>query len=123
MFRVASQMKKVKTDIIGRHFIKNDEGVIIVEDEGVRNVWKVYFENLLNEENPNEFEEEPLVEGPTEDIEVEEVRAAIKSMKPRKAAGPSGVTTDLIKFAGDSAVRKLHRIVREIFQRIECPAE
>ena len=87
-----------------------------MEDERVRNVWKGYFENLLNEENPNEFEEEPLVEGPIEDIDVEEIRAAIESMKPRKVAGPSGVTTDLIKSAGDSAVRELHQIIREIFQ-------
>ena len=63
------------------------------------------------------------MEGSIEDTDVEEVRAAIKNMKPRKAAGPSGVTTDLIKFAGDSAVRELHQIFREIFQRLECPVE
>ena len=119
MFRVASQMKKDKTDEIGRHFIKNDQGAIVVEGEGVRNVWKGYFETLLNEENPNEFEEEPPVEGPIEDIDEEEVRAAIQSMKSRKAAGPSGVTTDLIKFGGESATKELH----QIFQRRECPVE
>ena len=103
-------MKKDKTDIIGTHFIKNYESAIVAEGEGVRDVWKACFENLLNEENPIEFKDEPLVEGPIEDIDIKEVRAAIKSMKPRKAAGPSGVTTVLIKFAGESAIKELHKI-------------
>ena len=123
MFRVASQMKKDKTDILGTNFIKNEDGAIEVEGEKVRKVWKAYFENLLNEENPNEFEDEPPAEGPIEDISLDEVRAAIKSMKPRKAAGPSGVTTDLLKFAGETGVKELLQIFQEIFQKCECPAK
>ena len=123
IFRVAAQMKKDKTDILGTNFVKNDEGAIEVEGERVRKVWKAYFENLLNKENPNEFEEEPPVEGPIEEISLEEVRAAIKIMKPRKAAGPSGVTTDLLKFAGETGVKELLQIFQEIFQKCECPAK
>ena len=34
----------------------------------------------------------------------EEVRQAIQDLKVRKAAGPSGVTTEMIKAAGEQAV-------------------
>ena len=63
------------------------------------------------------------MEGPIEDIDKEEVRAANKSMKPKKATGPVGVTTDLIKFAGEGAMKELLQIFHEIFQRIECQVE
>ena len=44
IFRVASQMKEDKTDILGTNLIKNEESGIEVEEEAVRN-------DLLNEEN------------------------------------------------------------------------
>ena len=37
------------------------------------------------------------VEGPADMIRKEEVRQAIQDLKVRKAAGPSGVTTEMIK--------------------------
>ena len=36
-------------------------------------MWKGYLESLLKEENKNQFEEEPAVEGPIEDITIDEV--------------------------------------------------
>ena len=123
MFRVASQMKKDKSDILGTNFIKKEDGNIVIESESVRGVWKEYFESLLNEENENQFEEEPAVEGPIEDITIDEVSAAIKRMKNRKAAGPSGVTSDLFKFAGETGVEQLLKLFRGIFQCYECPVE
>ena len=63
---------------------------------------------LLNEENPNHFEDVPATEGPIEDITLEEVRKAMKGMKNRKATGPSGIFNDMIKLARDTGAVKLH---------------
>ena len=40
-------------------------------------------------------------EGPADMISKEEVRQAIQDLKVRKAAGPSGVTAEMIKAAGE----------------------
>ena len=71
------------------------------------NRWKEYFESLLNEENENHFEEESAVEGPIEDITIDEVSATIKSMKNRKAAGLSVVASDVFKFAWETGMVQL----------------
>ena len=123
MFRVASQMKKDRTDILGTNFIKNADGGLEIDEEAVRKVWKDYFEILLNEENENEFDSEPVVEGPIEDVTLPEVRAALRAMKPRRAAGPSGVTSDLFKYVGETGVKELHQVFQEIFLSGKCPDE
>ena len=52
----------------------------------------------MNGENECEFGEEGEVEGPLNIVTGEEVERALRGMK--KAVGPSGMTSDLLKFAG-----------------------
>ena len=55
----------------------------------------------MNEENEwNDELSVEYVEGPADMISKEEVRQAIQDLKVRKAAGPSGVTGEMIKAAG-----------------------
>ena len=76
-------------------------------------------EKLLNEENEwNDELSAEYVEGrPADMISKEKVRQAIQDLKVRKAAGPSGVTAQMIKAAGEQAVDWLtsicNRIVKE----------
>ena len=73
-----------------------------MSEEQVSVKWRKYFEKLLNEEN--EWKDElsaEYVEGPTDMISKEEVRQAIQDLKVRKAAGPSGVTDEMIKAADE----------------------
>ena len=46
-------------------------------------------------------EEGSSSDGPVETITEEEVRTAIKQMKKGKAAGPSGVTVEMLQAAGE----------------------
>ncbi len=46
-----------------------------------------------------------------------EVKEALQKMKRGKAPGPSGVTTDLLKYAGETGVRELKKVFELI--RIE----
>ena len=123
MFRVAAQMKKDGMDIQGTNFIKDEDGTIKVDGSEVKEVWRRYFEGLLNEENNTILEDVPPVEGPIEGFTLEEVRRAVKSLKSGKASGPSGVTGDMLKLAGDSAVKELHGIFQRIMSTEECPEQ
>ena len=89
-----------------------------MSEEQVSGRWKEYFEKLLNEENDWKVElSAEYVERPADMISKEEVRQAIQDLKVRKAAGPSGVTGEMIKAAGEQAVDWLtsicNRIVKE----------
>ena len=119
----AKQKKKERKDITGTNCLKGDNGELLVSEEQVSGRWREYFEKLLNEENEwNDDLSAEYVEGPADMISKEEVRQAIQDLKVRKAAGPSGVTAEMIKAAGKQAVDWLtsicNRIVKEEqFQR------
>ena len=70
---------------------------------------------LLNEENEwNDELSAEYVEGSADMMSKEEVRQAIQDLKVRKAAGPSGVTGEMIKAAGEQAVDWLTSICNRI---------
>ncbi len=123
MFRIAKQMKKDKKDVQGINYIKDENGAIKIEEAEVRDRWKRYFEELLNDENENVIEEVSVVEGPIEDVTEEEVKRAVKGMKNGKAPGPSGVTADMFKSAGRTGVKELLRVFRRIVAEGESPVE
>ena len=54
-------------------------------------------------------------------ISKEEVRQAIQDLKVRKAAGPSGVTAEMIKAAGEQAVDWLTSICNRIVKEEAIP--
>ena len=60
--------------------------------------WKRYFSELLNEENQFEREEQPKVEGPIMGVKSSDMKEALRKMKCGKAPGPSGVTSDVLKW-------------------------
>ena len=60
-------------------------------------VWKEYEEKLLNEENDwSKSLEITKVEGPCEQVSTEDVMEAFALMNAEKAAGPNGVSVELL---------------------------
>ena len=108
---------KERKDITGTKCLKGDNGELLVSEERVSGRWREYFEKLLNENEWNDELSAEYVEGPADMISKEEVRQAIQDLKVRKAAGPSGVTAEMNKAAGEQAVDWLtsisNRIVKE----------
>ena len=74
-------------------------------DADIRQRWREYLSELLNAENPSEMEELEIVQGPLQDVTMEEVETALKSMKPSKASGPSGLSIDIMKKWRESCTR------------------
>ena len=107
VFRVAKQIVRNNRDVVGGGCVRRADGKIVVEEDEVLEVWRTYYEKLSNEEfqwNKETLPAADATEGPCEKITTAEVQAAIKKMKWSKAAGPSGVVSDMLKAAGEAGI-------------------
>ena len=102
----------------------------MTDESEIREVWSSYFEKLLNEEFEwnRDFlkdlrEEGSSSDGPVETITEEEVRTAIKQMKKGKAAGPSGVTVEMLQAAGEAGIRWVTEICNAILKEGKVPSD
>ena len=120
--RIAKLMRKDKRDVVGTNFIKSDTGEIKVQGDEVCERWKECFKALLNGENESELEVVKAVEGPLHEI-TEEVERALKGMKSGRAAGPSGLTSDMLKYAGRMGMVELLRVFQKIMRSGTMPME
>ena len=123
MFKIAKQMREERKDIVGGKYIKDEDENILVREQDIRERWRKYFEELLNEANPYEREEEEKVEGPVERISEEEVKWALKKMKKGKAPGPSGLTSDILRELGERGTEELVNVFNGIQDKGEIPEE
>ena len=123
MFKLAKQARKERKDLVGCKFVRGTDDSVKTEDEEIRDTWKEYYTSLLNQENPNVIEDTSPVLGPIQEVTEQEVRVALKGMKPGKAAGPSGVTVELLKVVGDPMIKELKTIFNGILHEALCPEE
>ena len=85
-------MRRDNQDIMGEKPIKNDEGLLSLDEDAMKKAWKEHYERLLNVEypwNPEDLSVVSPVEGPSERITLEMITKAIDKMASGKAAGPS----------------------------------
>ena len=100
---MVKQIKKARQDITGCGDVRDSSGQLITDEEKLKIVWEEYFDKLLNEEF--DWDKSSLDECNTNDIMCQlvtedEVQEAMNKMKQKKAAGPTGLTFDLIRYAG-----------------------
>ena len=108
LFSLVKRMKRENKDVIGGSFMRNEEGAVATNEDEVKQIWKDYYDWLLNEEfewDKDSLERNHAVFGPIQEISEAEVKASLDQTKSGKAAGPSGVVSDLLKAAGDTGVR------------------
>ena len=123
MYRLAKQMRRDRKDVLGSNFIKDENGAIKIDSAEAVDRWKRYFHQLLNEETEYSIEETYPVQGLLEQITSVEVVAALESMKDRKAAGPTEVTSELIKYVGGQGVDYLTEVFQGIAREGRPPIE
>src|SRR5437867_3782935 len=131
VFRIAKQMVELNKDICASGCVKGVDGRTVVEEEGIMQRWKEYYEQLLNEEfdwnkdNTGSFDVMNREEASVDErlISVYEVRLAIGKAKSGKAAGPSGVAADMLKAAGEAGVRWVTDICNEVVRSGVVPAD
>ena len=124
IFRIAKQMVKENQDVTGSGYVKDPDGKIVAEDERIRDVWRAYYDKLLNEEFRWDRNSLGMVEGIAgveELISAEEVKEALHKSKSGKAAGPTGVVVEMIKAAGDLGVAWVTDVCNGIIKEGKIP--
>ena len=122
-FRIAKQMAKASADVTESSCIKDDAGRI-VSGQQERNVWQRYMEQLMNEENDwdGETSAQP-VQGPRCQLTNTEFTNALKSCKRGKAAGPTGIGTEMIEAAGETGVEWMVDLCNIILEEGHIPSD
>ena len=124
VFRIAKQMANERQDVVGVNCLKDSAGKVVIDSKGIKKTWKDYMEKLMNEEN--DWDKDVLcdkTEGPCCKISSEEVEKAIKKMKIGKAAGPSGVVSEMIKAADGIGVAWLTDLCNSIVKEGRIPED
>ena len=107
--------------------VKSKDGTRITTDEGQRRRWSEHFREILNRPPPTERANIPAAEEalpikttmPTK----EEIKAALKSLKARKAPGPDGIPPEAFKADTETATSVLHKLYVKIWEEEEIPAD
>ena len=121
-FRIARQMAREGRDVISVCCMNNDVGNVVSDADGMKNIWRMYMEKLLNVENDwNGEVDYPEVMGPCCLISEEEVAAAIKGLKIGKAAGPTGVVSEMMKASGGFSTMWMTDLINKIVKHFSIP--
>ena len=123
-FRIAKQMAKEAQDACGATCVKDENGNIAADQEEVKNIWRRYFERLMNTEYEwDGVVESDLVEGPRPRIAKDEVSESLKRAKAGKAAGPSGVAVEMIQASGEFGDQWLTDLFNAILDEGRIPTD
>ena len=93
-------MTNTNQDIIGEKCVRDDTGELAFDDKSKKAAWKSYCNKLLNTEfewDRNSLSTVEPIAGPAMRIERDWVKSAINKMKSNKAAGPSGIVSEMLK--------------------------
>ena len=81
------------------------------------------MDQLLNVENAwNGVAVADAVEGPCESITLAEVEKALRCLKKGKAAGPSGITTEMIQACEEECLPVLKQVAQDMLDGGQMPA-
>jgi len=97
----------------------------VVDEERINQIWKSHFEKVSNEEfawNKDSLSDE-CVSGPIEEITCKEIREAMKKMKSGKAAGPSGVYSEMLNATGEVGIQWMTNLCNAIVREGKIPVD
>ena len=126
IFKMIKHIVQTNKDVIGSGGVKNAAGTVIREEEAMREVWKEYYEKLLNEEfywDRDSLGEQCTVSGPAEQFSLEEVRRAIAKARDGKAAGPSGVVAEMLKACEEPGVKWMTNVCNAVVKEGRIPED
>ena len=127
LFKIAKQRDRQSKDVQQVRVIKSDSGEVMMEEEKVKQRWKEYFDNLLNQENPREQRtkrgEQKREKGMWRISPPEEVRAALRRIKKGKAQGPDEIPVEAWIALGDEDLEFLVGLFNRLLRGERMPEE
>ena len=125
LFMIAKQRNRQSKDARQARVIKSKTGEMLMEEEKVKQIWKEYFDNLLNQENLIEKREMRTEERErdVEDIFEDEVRTELRKMKKGQAQGPDDIPVEAWIALGNKGVKFLVNFFNRLLQGEKMPDE
>ena len=124
IYTIAKYMNKATKDISHVKQIKDESGAVLRDEERVRERWKEYFENFLNEEYPREQHQKGTPnQGLTIGVTRAEVESALKKMKNNKATGPDEIPVEAWRALRGEGLDLLWDLMVKIEEQEHIPDE
>lgn len=104
--------------------IKDTNGNLKANNQEMLEIWRSYFENLLNIKNENLINDQTIItELPinTNYFEMKELEEVLKTLKNNKAPGMDCIKNESIKYGGIECKKRVLRICNIIYTKKEVP--
>ena len=106
------------------NMIRNKKGELAMNSQVRAEIWKEYFDKLLNTEEPMELitignreSNEVEVEEPT----TEDVKKGNEKLENNEVAETDGIYPELIKYRGNKLLNRIYEPVRQIWEKERIP--
>ena len=123
IYKVSKQMQKSNQDVVGEQCVRDDTGTLACTEEAQKKAWHSHYNHLLNVEfdwDQDSLSQAIPVDEPVK-VEKSMVKEAICKMKDGKAAGPSGVTVEMVKAGGELSTDLVHDLISDIVNEAVIP--
>ena len=123
IFKISKQMRKSNQDVVGEQCVRDDTGTLACTEDAQKKAWHSHYNHLLNVEfdwDQDSLSEAVPVDEPIK-VEKSMVIEAIGKMKEGKAAGPSGVTVEMVKAGGELSSDLVHDLISDVVNEAVIP--
>ena len=99
--------------------IRNKKGELAMNTKDRAEIWKDYFDKLLNTEEPNELIKignREINEVEIEELTIQDVKKATRNLKNNKVAGTDGIHPELMKYGGNKLLNRIYELLRQIWE-------
>ena len=124
MYQTVNQFKKGYQHKFS--IIRNKKEELVVDTKEKAEIWKEYFDKLLNTEESRELIKKgnkEISEVEVKELTIEDVKKAIRNLKNNKVAGTDGIHLELIKYGGNKLLNRMYELVRQIWEEERIPEE
>ena len=126
IFKIAKQMKRGNQDVVGEKCVVDDNENLCFDTTAKSKAWKEHYSCLLNQEfvwDQSTLSTVHPVVGPAPLVTVDMVFESVKKMKAGKAAGPTGVVSEMLIAGGERSMKVVADLINSINRDRKMPKD